>query len=79
MYLREESLGSVHAVHKEPISGNRIALLVLVILLGLAWHFGIVASVASALQPVAKGIWDMLRDAATSVEGFIKFVLSQRQ
>ena len=63
---------------KPPIRGPLIAILVLALLLGVAWHYGIITSTTLVLKDLAVGIWNMLCSIATAVGDFLQYLLGQR-
>jgi len=77
MYFREMIFGQELESPKRQSGGWLIAVLAIALLLGLAWHYGLVISIALALKDFGVGIWNMLCDFASSCGDFLQFVLSR--
>ncbi len=60
------------------MSRGWIVLVVIALLIGVAWHYGIITSVALALKPLVGSLWDMLSDMATAITDVLQYVFGQR-
>ncbi len=68
-------------VPKAPSNANRIAVLTMALMLMVivAWYFGILTPVLAGLWDVIIATWNMLSDFASRAADFLKWVNSQRQ
>jgi hypothetical protein len=60
------------------IGGKWMRILAVGLLVGAAWHYGIITSVALALKLVVVVIWNMLCDLADACGDFLQYVLRIR-
>ncbi len=63
MYFREVIFGQPQEIPKTQIRGDRIALLAAAILIEVAWHYGIITSLALTSRDFIVKLWNMLSDA----------------
>ncbi len=76
MYFREIFFGQDAPVQRH-ISAGRIVILLIALLVGVAWHYGIITAAVLALKPILGGIWTMLSEMAAAIRDFLQFLLSR--
>ena len=75
MYLREVIFGQEQEIQKSHGRVSWIALLAMVALLfGVAWHYGIIASLSLTLRDVTAAVWDMISDLAASIGDLLHYI-----
>ncbi len=57
-------------------TGPWIAIPAVALLAGMAWHYGIIASVARTLMAIVVNIWDLLCDVGRIFRDVVKTVFS---
>ncbi len=75
MYFRELIFGQEQEVAKPHGSLSRIALIaVTLLLLGLAWHYGIITALALIFRDILVAVGNIFSDIAASIGDFLHFV-----
>ena len=77
-WLRDRLFGRDPEIPRVPREGKWITILAIAVLVGVAWDYGIITSVALLLQSVVVGIWNMLVDVAVACRDFLQYVLDMR-
>ncbi len=76
MYFREVIFGQEQEIPKEHVRVGRIVLLATIALLvGAAWHYGIISSFVLILRDLLAAVWDILSDVAASLGDLLHYVL----
>jgi len=72
MDFRERIFGQEPEIPRKAGTNRWTAVLLVVVLLGVAWHYGIIDS----LKDIAISIWNALGDMVSAIEDFLHYALS---
>ena len=76
MYFREVIFGQEQEIPKEHVRVGRIVLFAtFALLVGVAWHYGIITSLALILRDLLAAVWNILSDVATSLGDLLHYLL----